>query len=152
MNKEEHDRLEEIYKLFQGFLDGIDPIGSSGGEDQHATMEIGQKFESLLQNTVPMNKKEIIEKYFLKGYKYAVERLTIEPDRDILVELHNEYLDKNDIAVRSENDSVRCGICGCTTFYTYRSELTDNIYCNNCNAYCSFVESNVQEKWNKKGD
>lgn len=43
------------------------------------------------------NKEEIAKKYFLKGYKYAIEQLENQPDRDISVDFYNEYLDKGDI-------------------------------------------------------
>lgn len=97
-----------------------------------------------------MDKEKIARKYFLKGYRYAIEQLSNVRDKDISVDFYNEYLEKEDITGTNENDSVRCGICGCTAFHTYRSELTDNIYCNDCNAYCSFVEANIKKNWKKK--
>ena len=44
-----------------------------------------------------MNKEQIAKKYFLKGYKYAIELLSNEPNRDIFLDFYNEYLDKNDL-------------------------------------------------------
>lgn len=106
MNKEENIALKDIYYTFQGFLDGIDPIGASGGEDEKTILEIGKKFDALLKAKPSIGK-----------------------------EVH---------------DLNECGICGCTAFHIYRSELTDDIHCNDCNAYCSFVESNIKKNWKKK--
>ena len=43
-----------------------------------------------------MDKEALAKKYFLKGYKYAIEMLNNVPNRDVLVDFFNEYLDKED--------------------------------------------------------